>query len=165
LAVNGKPATLLHGPRFLGLLAIVRSAGPSRSFFSTPGGQLSTLEDRLPEQIILSSSQGDAAMSTPNRRKVRLHVESLEERCVPATFTVTNLLDDGSAGCLRRRIAQANANPASLDTIVFKTGLEGTIKLTTGELSITGNLVLAGPGSSKVTIDRLSTQWRRHRKL
>jgi predicted outer membrane repeat protein len=90
-------------------------------------------------------------MSTKRRHSFRPSLQILEDRCVPATFTVTNLLDDGSAGSLRKRIELANVNP-SLDTIVFKPGLEGTIKLT-GELEIKGNTVIAGPGASKITID------------
>jgi hypothetical protein len=43
------------------------------------------------------------------RRGVRLNLEQLEDRTTPATFTVTNTLDDGTAGNLRRAINQLNA--------------------------------------------------------
>lgn len=54
---------------------------------------------------------------------------------------------------MRAAINAANANGVGQDTIVFKTGLEGTIKLTGGQIEITGSMVLAGPGSSKITVD------------
>jgi hypothetical protein len=43
----------------------------------------------------------------PARRRQRL--EELEDRLAPATFDVTSLADDGSAGTLRYAITQANA--------------------------------------------------------
>src|SRR5262249_37933325 len=81
-------------------------------------------------------------------------LEMLEDRCVPSTFTVTNLRDDGSAGSLRQRIDAANAHPGA-DTVVFKPGLEGTILLNkvNGEIAITDNLILTGPGAAKVAVD------------
>lgn len=68
-----------------------------------------------------------------------------------ATFTVTNLADN-NAGSLRAAIAQANQS-AGADTIVFQNGLTGTITLTSGELSVTDSVTIAGPGASKITID------------
>src|SRR5690242_16363485 len=38
----------------------------------------------------------------------RLRVDPLDDRCLPSTFTVTNLLDSG-AGSLRAAVAAANA--------------------------------------------------------
>ena len=68
-----------------------------------------------------------------------------------ATFTVTNLNDAG-AGSLRQAILDANAVPTD-DVIEFAPGLSGTISLTTGEMKITDELSLIGPGSANVTID------------
>jgi hypothetical protein len=51
------------------------------------------------------------------RPAARLAVESLDERAVPATFTVTNTSDAGD-GSLRQAILDANANSGS-DTIAF----------------------------------------------
>ena len=52
----------------------------------------------------------------------RLSVESLEERSVPATLTVTTLLQDNDASnntlSLSEAIAQANASPGA-DSIAF----------------------------------------------
>jgi len=98
-------------------------------------------------------------MSARVRRPFRPQLETLEDRCVPATFTVTSLSDvaDPNDGALTLREAVAKANDLvshpGLDTIAFKLGLEGTIKLTGGEILISDSLTLLGPGASKVTVD------------
>jgi hypothetical protein len=61
-------------------------------------------------------------------------------------LTVTNLNDTG-AGSLRQAIADA----ASGDTINF--AITGTITLTNGELLITKNLSIVGPGAATLAID------------
>ena len=61
-------------------------------------------------------------------RFFRPRLECLEDRCVPSTFTVKNLFDDGSKDCLRSLITKAN-NHLGADTILFAPGLEGTILL------------------------------------
>jgi predicted outer membrane repeat protein len=91
-------------------------------------------------------------MPPRKRRATRLAVEVLEGRCLPSTFTVTNLLDDGSAGSLRMCIQAANTHPGP-DTVVFRRGLEGTIRVTTGaHIAIFDNLTLIGPGASKIAV-------------
>ena len=52
-------------------------------------------------------------------------LEPLEDRSVPATFTVLNLADGGD-GSLRQAVLDANAL-AGADTIHFADGLVGTI--------------------------------------
>jgi parallel beta-helix repeat protein len=84
------------------------------------------------------------------RALTRLALEQLEERTVPATFTVTNLNDSGG-GSLRQAILAANAAPG-VDTITFKPGLSGTITLTTGEMAISDSAIIAGPGAGIITI-------------
>src|SRR5438132_12706436 len=62
-----------------------------------------------------------------------------------ATLTVTTTNDSG-AGSLR----QAIQNAASDDTINFS--VTGTIALTSGELPITNNLTIIGPGATILAI-------------
>ena len=62
------------------------------------------------------------------------------------TFTVTNLNDSG-IGSLRQAILDANNATATDDTIVFQAGLSGLL-LTSGGMTITGNLVINGPGTN-----------------
>ena len=80
-------------------------------------------------------------------------IEILEARIAPATFTVLNLNDAGG-GSLRQAVLDAN-DTAAADTIVFKTGLAGTITLgaATGQIIIEENLTIKGPGPDKVRID------------
>src|SRR5260370_424720 len=80
----------------------------------------------------------------------RLAIEILEDRTLPSAFTVLNLADSG-AGSLSQAVVDANAQPGA-DTIRFAGGLHGTIVLTSGELDITGNLTIEGPGATHLTI-------------
>jgi uncharacterized repeat protein (TIGR01451 family) len=70
----------------------------------------------------------------------------------PTAITVTNANDSG-AGSLRQAIADACPSGT---TIVFDTSgvfsIARTITLTSGELSISGNLTISGPASAGVTI-------------
>ena len=69
-----------------------------------------------------------------------------------ATFTVTNL-NDGGAGSLRAAIVAANG-AAGADVVDFQLGLTGTITLTTGEIAITDDVTITGPGASSMTITK-----------
>ena len=77
----------------------------------------------------------------------RPRLEALEGRDVPSTLTVTNTNDSGP-GSLRAEIAAAKTNT----TIVFDPSVEGTITLTSGELDITSNLTIQGPGADNLTV-------------
>ena len=78
----------------------------------------------------------------------RPRLEVLEGRDVPSTLKVTNL-GDGGKGSLRYEIAQAQRG----DTVVFDKRLDGgTIMLTSGELDISKNLTIRGPGAGLLTI-------------
>jgi hypothetical protein len=81
----------------------------------------------------------------------RVILERLEDRAVPSTFMVGNLNDSG-AGSLRQAILDANGN-AGADVIRFApTARDGTIALTSGQLSITGDLQIDGPGAGRLAI-------------
>ena len=84
--------------------------------------------------------------SNARRRSSALALESLEDRMTPSTLTVTSSADSG-LGSLRNAIAAA----ASGDSIVFAKAVHA-ITLTTGELPISENLDIEGPGAGKLTI-------------
>lgn len=79
-------------------------------------------------------------------------VEFLEARIAPATFVVTSLADDGSAGTLRDAVQKANAS-AGTDTITFAPAVAGTVALASGEIEITDSLTIKGPGAGRLAID------------
>jgi hypothetical protein len=86
----------------------------------------------------------------------RLALEMLEDRCVPSTFTVTDLGDAGIGshrhGDLRYAINAANANHAASNVIIFDPSLAGTITLTQGPLVISKDLDIECPGQDVITI-------------
>jgi hypothetical protein len=67
-----------------------------------------------------------------------------------ATFTVINTNDSGS-GSLRQAILDANSSPGA-DAITFASGVMGTITLTNGELLISDDLTINGPGVASLTV-------------
>src|SRR5262245_25997935 len=76
---------------------------------------------------------------------------ALEDRTVPSTFTVENLADSGP-GSLRQAVLDANANPGA-DLIRFAPAASGgTIARTGGELGLTGDLTIDGPGAERLTV-------------
>jgi hypothetical protein len=79
----------------------------------------------------------------------RPQLEALEDRWMPSTLTVTNNLDNGSAGSLRAEIAVANSG----DTIEFAPSLSGqTIMLLNSELVINKNLTIQGPSAPNAPV-------------
>jgi hypothetical protein len=86
---------------------------------------------------------------TASRRFVPC-LEFLERRTLPSTFTVLNLADSG-AGSLRQAVLDAETNPGA-DTITFANKVKGSIVLTSGELIITSDLAIEGPGADKLTV-------------
>src|SRR5262245_4117993 len=80
-----------------------------------------------------------------------LRVERLEDRTVPRTFMVDTLADSGT-GSLQQAVLDANANPGA-DLVRFApSARDGTITLTSGQLSITDDLQIDGPGVQRLTI-------------
>ena len=71
------------------------------------------------------------------------------------TFTVTNLTDSGASGdgSLRGEVAAANANPGA-DTVVFASGLTGTIVFAGEGIVISDPVDIEGPGPGLVTIQQ-----------
>jgi hypothetical protein len=85
------------------------------------------------------------------RAAFRPSVEMLEKRCVPS-FTVTNLLDDGSDGSLRWAVGEANAaggdQTIDFDPAVFATPQTITLSGTQLELTdTTGTETITGPAA------------------
>lgn len=87
---------------------------------------------------------------TRRRSSCRPRIESLENRSMLTVFTVTNL-DDAGDGSLRDAIDEANTMPGP-DQIDFAPGVQGTIALTSGELEITDDLTINGPGQGALTV-------------
>jgi len=92
-----------------------------------------------------------ANFARPLALRARLRLQSLEERAVPATYTVNTTTDTasgtGTSGSLRYVIGLANGNAGS-DSIVFDASVFAsatTITLSLGELSITDGVTIAGP--------------------
>jgi predicted outer membrane repeat protein len=67
------------------------------------------------------------------------------------SYTVVNTNDSG-AGSLRQAIADSNAQPGT-NNIDFAPSAYGTILLTSGELLITNNVFIAGPGATYEAVD------------
>ena len=107
---------------------------------------------------------GDAKRSVRRRPTddQKLSFQSLEDRRLLATFTVTNNSDGSVAaagdlvGSLRQAIFDANANPGAdtieFDSSVFTGGDDSLIRLTAGELEITDSLSIDGATGTDVTI-------------
>lgn len=97
------------------------------------------------------STRVPSAPATPrSAHAVRLGVEPLEDRAVPAVFVVQNLADSG-AGSLRQAVLDANATPGA-DVIRFAGPVRGTVTLTSGELAITDSVRIDGPGAGRLAV-------------
>jgi hypothetical protein len=91
-----------------------------------------------------------AVRKAPARSRPRLYLEALEDRLAPATFTVINLNDAGP-GSLRQAVLDANST-AGPELINFQSGLTGTITLTSGQLFVSQDLTINGPGADLLTV-------------
>src|SRR5262245_16782168 len=103
-------------------------------------------------------------MEVMAKRMSSERAEALEDRALPATITVTSLLDNTTIDglvTLREASQAANTDMAvdvstngnGADTIVFAGGLTGTIELSGSELLISSDVTITGPGSGTLTID------------
>jgi hypothetical protein len=89
-------------------------------------------------------------------RSARPTVEALEDRCVPATFTVNSTADTATppAGTVTLISAITAANAAAgANTIIFDPALAGqTITLTAAPVPITNTLTITGLGQNSLTV-------------
>src|SRR3954454_9091896 len=99
--------------------------------------------------------------SPARRRSTRLFLEALEERAVPATFTVNTLADtidnNPNITSLREAVRAANARTGA-DDIEFASNLEGAIILSAGRIRITSPLSINAPDLSEVAIVGLNSK-------
>ena len=109
---------------------------------------------RSARSLLVPSGTEKGSRPTRLRKRamaVRLSLELLEDRAVPSTFTVFNLADSG-LGSLREAILDANANPGA-DVIRFApSARDGTVLLKSGELDITDDLQIDGPGADRLAV-------------
>jgi len=78
--------------------------------------------------------------------RIAPRVTLLEQRAIPAVFTVTNLADSG-AGSLRLAVDNANASPGA-DTVQFDASLaNNTLTLTSAQITVSDTLTILSPGS------------------
>jgi hypothetical protein len=82
------------------------------------------------------------------RKQCALRLEGLESRELLSVLTVTNN-SDSAPGSLRDRIAAAQPG----DVIQFSPLLQGdTITLTSGEIDVSNNITIQGPGPNLLAI-------------
>ena len=98
---------------------------------------------------IAANQDGDAFYNAAPQATLDIAVGALGSP--PGTLTVTNLNNSG-AGSLRQAILDANAAPGP-NIVDFAEGVTGTIVLTSGQIQITGPLLIVGPGANNLTID------------
>jgi CSLREA domain-containing protein len=113
---------------------------------------------RIPEgEEIMSQSIKGRASRTLHRHNTSSHtLEPLDPRLLLSTTYVVNTLDDESTPddnllSLREAITQANTN-AGADAVTFAPDLTGTIKLLDGQLDITDDLTITGPGVKRLAV-------------
>ena len=90
------------------------------------------------------------ALAQRKATNVRQHVERIDEKghAFPADIIIVTNTNDSGPGSLRDALAIANDG----DTI-DATGISGTILLTSGELQITHNLTINGPGAGTLAVN------------
>ena len=84
-----------------------------------------------------------------SRPSARPALEALEVRLAPAVYTVTSVLDDGSAGTLRDCITKANSTVGVADTIAIETTQPIVLK---SQLQIKDSVAIVGAGASGLSL-------------
>lgn len=141
----------LASPLAPGLAALADNGGPTQTFALLPGSA--------------AINAGDNSLvpgSADQRGHNRIVYGTVDIGAFEAEFPVNLVVDatddnndgDTSAGklSLREAILIANAAP-SVDTITFAQGLTGTITLVNGELLITDDIAITGPGANSLIIN------------
>src|SRR4051794_34538736 len=109
----------------------------------------------MPTMKFFSRKTRRNALVRSFRRALPLRLETLEDRCVPATFTVTTLADTVDANpavtSLREAITAANSQ-AGDDSINFS--VTGTVNLTAVLPELASNIQILGPGFASLTVRR-----------
>ncbi len=108
------------------------------------------LHSPLFSKLFRSGGDSRGRRSAQRRGAAALRLEALEDRSVLSAMAVVNLAD-GGPGSLRQAIDDANNAPGA-DVIEFAPELTGVIGLTSGELNITDDLTIDGPGEDYLTI-------------
>ena len=133
----------------------------SAPVLGTPGSVFRFLEVSHGTVLVASLTSEEIQSGLPHGRKEVWQnrfvpsLEALADRIVPTVFHVTTLTD-GVDGSLRDAVTRANAH-AGADTVVFASELAGTIALTGGELDITDDLAVNGPGAARLTVSGNNT--------
>ena len=117
---------------------------------------LSTLKQSLYRHLTKRSRSHRNRRSLQNAGSVPALVshtkgETLEDRLLLTTFTVTNN-DDSGTGSLRAAIETANSS-AGADTVTFDASLTGQTIVLGDELSISDDLTITGLGADQLTLD------------
>ncbi len=134
------------------------SSSSSGKFLSVSGDPLASPSITIPQGASSASFQyEDSKAGTPTLTITASGISNTQQQTITSTSSeihVTNTNDSG-AGSLRDAIASADNNPGS--TIVFDSGVKGTIDLLTALPNITADTNILGPGANVLTIERSSS--------
>jgi hypothetical protein len=143
-----------------GNAAIGGSVTLNLSSTSTGGAFLDPFDDPLGHSITIPSGFStasfeytDSKVGKPKLKVVRGTLSASQQESILPTATeiaVTTLADSGD-GSLRAGITAANLAPGS--TIVFASGLSGTINLLSALPDLTTKTAILGPGAATLTIE------------
>src|SRR5262245_57336288 len=109
--------------------------------FTQPYGADRSVLD--PRRLTMWPFKRSTRPAVHNRCRATVAVELLEDRCLPSTLTVTSDADDNGKGTLRSAVGAAKGG----DVIQFNLKAGATIKLTAGEIVISKNITIKGPGA------------------